>query len=77
MEHKEKIEALKEKLIERISKALDKETLTSRELYDYTYIIGQLKSSEQYSDILAKGFAGFNGGYASRDWADKKDEELD
>lgn len=76
MENKEKIEALKEKLMDRISKALDKESLTSRELYDYTYIIGQLKSSEQYEDIIANGLAnGFNGGYFPRSDENKKDSE--
>ena len=63
----EKIDAAKEKLVEVISKKLDNDTITSKELFDYAQILSNLKSSEEYKDMLSKAMLaaypnGFNGG---------------
>ena len=64
----EKIDAAKEKLVEVINKKLDSETITSRELFDYSQILSNLKSAEEYKETMKNAFAalgtnnGFNGG---------------
>lgn len=64
----EKIDAAKEKLVDVISKKLDSETITSRELFDYAQILSNLKSAEEYKETMKQAFAtlqnpnGFNGG---------------
>ena len=52
----DKIDELKMKLIGVIEKNLDKENLTSRELFDYAQILSNLKSAEEYNETLKKTF---------------------
>lgn len=63
----EKIDELKIKLINVIDKKLDSEIITSRELFDYAQILSNLKSAEEYKEVMNKAFLAsnpnrFNGG---------------